>query len=103
MQDLAKTAGDGVKGWTFHTPPTIETGDVIGCSFDQSRGRPVLNFFHNGKLLENETIGDAKGALHPCLFVSGGAVVEANFGHTFIYPPPPAFQYSGIIKPTSLI
>ncbi len=80
----------------MQAPPTLAAGDFIGCSFDQSRGRPVLNFFHNGKLLENETIGDAKGVLHPVVMVAGGAVAESNFGHTFHYPPPPAFQYSGM-------
>eukprot|EP00697_Spironema_sp_BW2_P006590 gnl/Spiro4/2030_TR982_c0_g1_i1.p2 gnl/Spiro4/2030_TR982_c0_g1~~gnl/Spiro4/2030_TR982_c0_g1_i1.p2 ORF type:complete len:204 (+),score=27.28 gnl/Spiro4/2030_TR982_c0_g1_i1:56-613(+) len=76
--------------------------DIVGVAFDQSE-RPTLRFFKNGRSIDARTITfNAKGMeLFPAVSVSGGAMLEANFTHSFVHRPPPG--YDGIIRPVNMM
>lgn len=88
--------------WVFQSHPKLAVGDVIGVAYDQA-DMPCLNFFHNGKLMQNERLVGMKGEVYPAVSVSGGAQLSVNFTHQFEYPPGNPYQYSGIIQSQSLI
>ena len=76
----------------------FKVGDVIGLYFDMSEVRPVLSFTLNGDsaALEAHTINDVRSVsdLFPAVSVTGGAMLEANFGQTqgFKFPAPSGAQ-----------
>eukprot|EP00658_Telonema_sp_P-2_P007005 TRINITY_DN1261_c0_g2_i2.p1 TRINITY_DN1261_c0_g2~~TRINITY_DN1261_c0_g2_i2.p1 ORF type:complete len:185 (+),score=40.63 TRINITY_DN1261_c0_g2_i2:191-745(+) len=88
--------------WIFQSHAKLAVGDVIGVAYDQADA-PCINFFHNGKLMENERQVGMKGEVYPAISVTGGAEVKVNFTHQFEYPPGNPYQYSGLIQSQQLI
>jgi hypothetical protein len=94
-------------------------GDILGVAYGQSE-RPMLSFFHNGKLLTENSVQRIRGLVYPaasgmllffcflplddgyyCATVADGATLEANFTHSFTHPAPSG--YTGIIVATDMI
>lgn len=86
------------------TTLTLKEGDVIGVSYDQSSGRPMVFFSHNGEKLPTSTIKGISGLVCPAVTVMEGVELEGCFAvepTDFQYPPPNSFM--GIIPPRSLV
>eukprot|EP00656_Telonema_subtile_P035815 TRINITY_DN3976_c0_g1_i2.p1 TRINITY_DN3976_c0_g1~~TRINITY_DN3976_c0_g1_i2.p1 ORF type:complete len:185 (+),score=21.66 TRINITY_DN3976_c0_g1_i2:173-727(+) len=101
--DKEKALGEDPNlSWVFQSHPKLAAGDVIGVAYDQA-DVPCINFFHNGKLMENERQVGMKGEVYPAISVTGGAEMQVNFTHQFEYPPGNPYEYSGLIQSQSLI
>jgi hypothetical protein len=71
----------------------FQVGDVIGCSYDMSAVKPIVRFYFNGSVLDDESLTDIKGEVWPAFSVSDTACVKVNFGDTgFAHAPPPNFE-----------
>mmetsp|Transcript_2874 Transcript_2874/g.6695 ORF Transcript_2874/g.6695 Transcript_2874/m.6695 type:complete len:187 (+) Transcript_2874:300-860(+) len=100
--------GDSTNSWAFKSSTSTETfteGDILGCSFDQSSGRPVLTIRKNDHLLPpGSEVRGFRGVVYPAVEVSPGCELEVNFSidnDGFVYKPPSGF--SGIIPSRSLV
>jgi len=97
-QDKAATA------WTLTSSlqalGPLEGGEVIGCALDQGDYPVQVYFYRGGKVIHQ--ISGIRGEVCPAFSVSGGAVLEANFGaKDYAVGIPSGFQ--GIIKATNII
>jgi len=94
--DLDKQLGERKNSWSFHSGPgggDFKVGDVIGCSYDLSQVKSVLEFYLNGEKLESATIRDVKGDVFPAVSVVQPCMIEANFGQApWAYKPPANFD-----------
>jgi hypothetical protein len=72
-------------------PALFKAGDVIGVTLDLSE-KPVVEFYKNGVLIPDSKMV-VKGEVYPAASVSGGCMLEANFGRSsFLHGPPPKFD-----------
>lgn len=71
----------------------FKAGDVIGVTYDVSQGKPVVQFFRNGERLRKRDLRKVRGDVCPAVSVSGGCLLEANFGQSpFEHGPPAKFD-----------
>ena len=97
-QDKAATA------WTLTSSlqalGALQGGEVIGCALDQGDYPVQVYFYRDGKVIHQ--ISGIRGEVLPAFSVSGGAVLEANFGaKDYGNGIPGGFQ--GIIKASNLL
>jgi len=79
--------------WSGEGGGEYKVGDVIGCSYDLSQVRSVLEFYVNGRKIESATKIDVRGDVYPVVSVSGGSLLLVNFGQrSWKFPPPPLFE-----------
>mmetsp|Transcript_4650 Transcript_4650/g.5252 ORF Transcript_4650/g.5252 Transcript_4650/m.5252 type:complete len:206 (-) Transcript_4650:95-712(-) len=79
-------------------------GDTIGVTYDQSSGRPTLEFYHNGDKMPGCSIAGLSGLVCPAVGVTDGVELTGNFSMEeadFEFMPPQGF--SGIIPSRSMI
>mmetsp|Transcript_16161 Transcript_16161/g.26380 ORF Transcript_16161/g.26380 Transcript_16161/m.26380 type:complete len:192 (+) Transcript_16161:1228-1803(+) len=100
--------GDGERSWAFKSTQSTESfkeGDIIGCVWDQSSGRPQMSLRLNGdKLPPGTEVKGFKGVLYPAISVSHGCELVCNFSledEGFASPPPNGF--AGLIPSRSMI
>jgi len=91
------------KSWALHSQDAqFKVNDIIGCTFDMSQVRPILDFYINGVKLNKATRRDVKGDVYPAVSVSGGCHLQTNFGNSpFQFTPPPNFE--GVIFSRDMI
>lgn len=65
---------------------SIQEGDVLGISYDHIE----LNFFLNGKIINNPITG-VRGTVYPALFVDDGAILDIVLDN-FYHPMPMGFE-----------
>jgi len=97
-QDLSSTA------WTLTSSlqalGSLKGGEVIGCALDQGDYPVQVYFYRDSKVVHQ--ISGIRGEVSPAFSVSGGAVVEVNFGaKDYANGIPSGFQ--GIIKAVGLM
>ncbi len=100
--------GDGQSSWAFQSKISTETfheNDVIGCSFDQGTGRPVVKLSLNGdELPPGNEISGFSGTVFPAVSIADGVEVECNFSMEvggFVHKPPDGV--SGLIPARGLV
>ncbi|XP_052867083.1 SPRY domain-containing protein 7 [Anopheles cruzii] len=69
-----------------HGSGVPQEGDTIGVAYDHVE----LNFYLNGRNL-NVPVLNVRGAVHPCLFVDDGAILDIVL-ENFSYGPPAGFE-----------
>ncbi|XP_069103945.1 SPRY domain-containing protein 7-like [Argopecten irradians] len=67
-------------------PEIPQEGDILGLTYDHVE----LNFFLNGKALNNPLMG-IKGTVFPVFYVDEGAVIDVQFDK-FYHQPPDGFD-----------
>ena len=104
---LEEQLGNGTTTWGLQASTcTVEfkKGDVIGAAYDQSSGRPRMDFYHNGERLEGCAVTGIKGLVYPAVSVEEGTALKVNFAVNdsgFKHDVPPGF--SGIMKARGLV
>lgn len=100
--------GDRERSWCFSSAQSTEPwaeGDVVGCLFDQSTGRPQMALFRNGQALPPGTeVKGFRGVVHPAVSFQQGCEMTCNFAiepEGFKHKPPPGV--TGLIPSRSLV
>jgi hypothetical protein len=100
--------GDGERSWCFSSAQSTEPwaeGDVLGCLFDQSSGRPQMALFRNGQALPPGTeVKGFRGVVHPAVSFQQGCEMRCNFAiepEGFKHRPPQGV--TGLIPSRSLV
>ena len=104
---LKAQLGNGTSTWGLQAASStvdFKAKDVIGATYDQSSGRPRMDFYHNGKRLEGCAVTGIKGLVYPAVSVEEGTSIQVNFAvdsSGFKHDVPPGF--SGIMKARGLV
>ena len=104
---LEEQLGNGTSTWGLQASAStvaFKKGDVVGVAYDQSSGRPRLDFYHNGERLEGCAVTGIKGLVYPAVSVEDGTSLKVNFAvndSDFKHDVPPGFN--GIMKARGLV
>jgi hypothetical protein len=100
VQPDDKHLGDNNRSWGLARKdvPAFKVGDVVGVTLDLSE-RPLVRYYLNGEPLGDEHWQKPRGEVFPAVSVTGGALLEANFGHAaFKHAIPHKFEAVIFVK-----